>query len=134
MGLPTAIANLLVLAYADATDRTFYLDAAPFPEARLDNLPDRLELREQALPGQSAWDVARKRALAIFKVEVPPYRNAGNVAGLHGQVTGAVDEHWQNAHDLPELFQQHWGDLGGSPESLAASDRMEDRPLGARRS
>jgi hypothetical protein len=76
-GLPAAVANLLILAYADATDRSFFLHGVPYPDARLDNLPDGLELREEKLPGQAAWEAARKRAKAIFGVEVPALPQRG---------------------------------------------------------
>ena len=124
-GLPVPVANLLILAYADATNRSFFRDSDPYADARLDSLSDRLELREQELPDAAAWEAARKRAKAIFGVEVPPYRNAGNVAALHAQVTRAVEEHFEAAHELPALLERHWSDLGGTPDQLAASNRMK---------
>jgi hypothetical protein len=124
-GLPAPVANLLILAYADATNRSFFRDGEPYADARLDGLSDRLELREQELPDQAAWEAARKRAKAIFGVEVPPYRNAGNVAAMHAQVTRGVEEHFDAAHELPGLLERHWADLGSTPEQLAASNRMK---------
>ena len=61
-GLPAPVANLVVLAYADMTNRSFFEGDDPYADARIDHLPDRLELREQELPDQAAWEAARKRA------------------------------------------------------------------------
>jgi hypothetical protein len=40
-------------------------------------------------------------------------------------VTRKVDEHFQKAHEVPELIRQHWNDLGGAPDQLAAASRMK---------
>ncbi len=107
------------------TNRSFFEGDDIYVDARIDHLPDRLELREQELPEQAAWEAARKRARAIFAIDVPPYRNAGNVAALHAAVMRAVDQHFEAAHELPVLLERHWADLGGTTDQLAASHRMK---------
>ncbi len=49
---------------------------------RLDDLPDDLELREEALPAAEAWTNAVERAGRVFGLTVSPLRNASNVNDL----------------------------------------------------
>jgi hypothetical protein len=88
MGLPTEVANLVVLVFAGQTNRSFFLNQGPF-QPSLDNLPGALELREQALPSPEDWDLAVARAGALFGLTVAQTRNAANCARL---VEGVLDK------------------------------------------
>jgi hypothetical protein len=68
------------------------MHGGPF-EATLTNLPDQLELREQKLPDEAAWNLAVRRAGSILGVAVSPLRKAGNVSALAGQARGKAGEH-----------------------------------------
>jgi hypothetical protein len=92
MGLPKEAANLVILAFAEQTNRSFYEHGGP-QEGSLVRLPDHFELREQKLPPESAWSLAVQRAGSILGVSVSPLRKAGNVAALASQTRSKVGEH-----------------------------------------
>jgi hypothetical protein len=84
MGLPTEVQNLVILTYAEQTNRSFTLHNAPDP-ATLSNIRDLCVLREQKLPPEQQWSTALERAGSIFGAAPSPLLNASNVASL---VTG----------------------------------------------
>ena len=81
MGLPAAAANLVILVYADQANLAFRRHGGPWP-AKLDDLPDDVELREEALPSAQAWTTAVERAGRVFGLTASPLRNASNVSDL----------------------------------------------------
>jgi hypothetical protein len=81
MGLPREAENMVILFFADQTNRAFFLHGAPF-DATLTNLPDQLELREQKLPDPTHWEVAIRHAGTIFGVAGSPLLKASNVTTL----------------------------------------------------
>lgn len=81
MGLPREAENVVILLFAEQTNRTFFFHGAPF-EATLTNLSDQLELREQKLPDPAHWEVAIRHAGAIFGIAASPLLKASNVAEL----------------------------------------------------
>lgn len=83
-GLPNYVENLLILTYAEQTDRAFYLHGSLF-EPTLKNLPD-CELREEIKPSDSNWNTARDLAASIFGVNVSELNSASNSAKLAEQV------------------------------------------------
>lgn len=85
MGLSKDVQNLIILTFAQQTNRAFYLHGGPC-EATLLNLPDACELREQKLPDEDQWSVANARAGALFGVAALPLLNATNAANLATQV------------------------------------------------
>ncbi len=85
MGLPSLAANLVLLVFAEQTNRSFYRHGGPVP-AVLDRLADELELREQELPAGEVWEQAVARAATIFGLASSKLRNAVNVADLADRV------------------------------------------------
>ena len=81
MGLPTAAANLVILIYADQANLAFQRHGSPWP-AQLDDLPDDVVLREEALPSADDWTNAIERAGRVFGLTVSPLRNASNASDL----------------------------------------------------
>ena len=79
MGLPIEAQNLLILAFAAQTNRSFYLHGTPITPA-LEKLENELELREEKLPANPAWKAALERAAHIFGFAASPLLNAGNLA------------------------------------------------------
>jgi hypothetical protein len=100
MGLPPSVQNLVILSYADQTQRSFYRHGAAI-EPTLDALPDDLELREQMLPSPEQWQRASDRAGAIFGSTASPLRNASNVARLCDDVRARAREQRDAASRLP---------------------------------
>lgn len=84
-GLLPEVQNLLILAYADMTNRRFTLHGGP-ATASIDGIDDLCELVEEPLPSQPHWDEARARAAALFGLDAPPLRNASTVGALADQV------------------------------------------------
>ena len=89
MGLPAHAQNLVILVYADQANRSFFLHGGPY-QPKLEDLPDELELREQALPSQEDWDEAITRAGKIFGISVSPLRNASNLSDLATKLKDAA--------------------------------------------
>jgi hypothetical protein len=85
-GLPTTVENLVILVYADQTNRSFVLHGGPV-QPRLENLPDELELREVHLPAPEAWEEASLRVSKLFGLTTSPLRNATNVSELSGKLS-----------------------------------------------
>lgn len=91
MGLPAEAQNLIILTFAGQTNRCFVKGNVPYTPG-VDQMPDDLELREQTLPEQVAWDAACKRAAALFGLTIPTSRNASNVAKLVEDVQAKARE------------------------------------------
>ena len=85
MGLPREVQNLVILTFAEQTNRSFFHHGVAV-RPTLDRLDDELELREQALPPAEAWDRARERAAALFGLTPPEVLNAANVDRLVGSL------------------------------------------------
>ncbi len=69
MGLPEAVANLVIIVFAEQTNRVFYLHGVAH-EATITSLRNDMELREQVLPEQDAWEkaVAGESDEAVIKL------------------------------------------------------------------
>jgi hypothetical protein len=91
MGLPVPLQNLIILAYAASTNRRFTLHGGPI-DPTIDNLPDELELREQALPSDEDWRKALQRASILFGLTPAQTLNAANVRRLIDEVKGAASD------------------------------------------
>jgi hypothetical protein len=111
MGLPKEAANLVILIFAEQTNRSFHLHGGPF-DATLTNLPDSLELREQKLPDEAAWNLAVQRAASILGVTVSPLRKAANVSALASQAKAKVGEHRAGCQGYARRLRERLAGLG----------------------
>ena len=75
MGLPKAVQNLVILIFAEQTNRSFYLHGAP-TEATLATMPDQMELRTWVGPPEEKWKLAVQRAGSVFGLTPSPLLNA----------------------------------------------------------
>jgi hypothetical protein len=116
MGLPREAENMVILLFAEQTNRSFFLHSAPF-DPTLTNLPDRLELREQKLPHPAQWDIAVERAGSIFGVTASPLLKASNVSALAAGVTQKVAEVRRAGQTYLQRLQDRLGKFG-----IAAAD------------
>lgn len=114
-GLPTEVQNLLILTFAGQTNRSFLLRGGPF-QPTIENLPDDLELREQALPAADLWAEVQRRAAALFGLTVPQTLNATNVAK-------AVEAVTQKALELKQSAKDYLDELDLRVRSLPDADR-----------
>lgn len=82
MGLDRKVQDLLILVYAAQAKRSFWLGDAPFTQARIGNVPDECELREQKLPDDKTWREASVRAASVFGLAPSSLKTASEVARL----------------------------------------------------
>ena len=92
MGLPREAENLVILAFAEASDRSFFRYNAPV-DVSLTNLPDDCESREERLPPESDWGRAVERAANLFGLAHSPLLKANNVASLATAVREKAGQH-----------------------------------------
>ena len=111
MGLPSHAQNLVILVYADQANRSFYLHGGPY-QPKLEDLPDELELREQALPSQTDWDLAIQRAGKVFGITVSPLRNATNVSDLAAKLKEAAGKAVEGCQVVKDRLDGLCGDWG----------------------
>ena len=106
MGLPKEVQNLVILTYAQQTNRSFFLHGGPFAPSSLSDLPDACELREQSLPSEDLWSRAIERAGAIFGTSVSPLRNATNVGLLSAQVKRTASDNRQSSQSYCQKLKE----------------------------
>jgi hypothetical protein len=114
MGLPIELQNLVVLAFAALTNRRFLLNGGPF-EPEVDRLPDTAELREQALPPASDWQVAVRRAASLFGLVNPEGLSAANVGKLVADVRRSAAERRAAVTDLVRAVADRAGRYAAQP-------------------
>lgn len=110
MGLPVAVQNLLILAFAAQTGKRFVGDASG--RESLDQLDDSLELRDQRLPEEKPWEIARDRASRLFGQVVSALRNAHNVAELERKLEEQGALLRGDAEKLPRALRERLAQLG----------------------
>lgn len=141
MGLPTILENLIILAYAQQTNRIFLRAGVPV-DVTLDALPDDAELREQALPPEAEWQTATARAKPLFGLVIGSLRNATNVASLARSVREAAAARRAPVIELRDRLETALRSLGLDPDEadrvktvracadlLAALDTDDDEAL-----
>jgi hypothetical protein len=111
MGLPREAANLVMLVFAEQTNRTFLEHGGP-QEGTLARLPDHFELKEQRLPDEAAWNLAVQRAGSILGVAVSPLRKAGNVGLLASQAKARAGEHRAGCQGYARRLRDRLAALG----------------------
>ena len=105
MGLPAQVQDLLVLAYAEQTNRIFRLHGGP-ALAEIGALKDEMVLEEVSLPGESLWKTAAERAKAIFGIPVSPLLSATNLSTLADQLAEKVAAFGHPASELVARLEQ----------------------------
>ena len=115
MGLPSEVANLVVLTFADQTRQSFFLHGGPHAPS-LDNLPDAVELREQPLPEQAVWTAAVDRAASLFGEVVSSVLTANVVADLALRLREKAAEHRTAANRLPGVVLRALEQIGANPQ------------------
>ena len=82
MGLDRRLEDVLILVFAAATRRSFWLHSAPYPNAAIGRLDDQVELRDQSLPDEDTWREAVRRAAIVFGTVASALRSANEVIRL----------------------------------------------------
>jgi hypothetical protein len=124
MGLPQEIADLVVLIFAEQTNRSVILGGRVADVSVLQPLPADAPVVEQPLPGEEEWAVARERAQAIFGIgDVSELRTARNVSLLADRVRAAASSRISAARQLRDLLLQKGPAVLGDTADPASTDR-----------
>ena len=124
-GLPKEIQNLLILVYADQTNRSFrHTHHGGNYTPTLDDLPNELELIEQTLPDSKDWQEAIARTADILGHGISKLLNASNLATLAAKVKESVTTFKADCDSLPDLLQLKLKVLGVSDVDTAKADRV----------
>ena len=115
-GLPRDVQNLVILVFADQTNRSFFLHGGP-AQGTIDNLADELELREQRLPASPEWEAAVGRAAKILGLTASPLASATSVAKLAADAKKAAAEHRTSCSALVTRLGEQMRRLGLEPNS-----------------
>lgn len=120
MGLPKEVQNLIILLFAEQTNRTFYRHNVRW-EATLATLPDDCELREQKLPDRAQWELAVQRVGSIFGIPISHLRNASNVAALATHVQKKARDLHSSCQSYHQRLQERLGQFSLQPSD---TDRL----------
>ncbi len=121
MGLSKEAQNLVILVFAEQTNRTFLRHNVPV-EGSLTSLPDDLVLQEQKLPSQSEWDTAVVRVGQFFGEAPSPLLKASTVASLSSAVKKKASDSRVACLALCERLKDRMTKHGIDP---TAADRMK---------
>lgn len=122
-GLQKEVQNLLILIYADQTNRSFVLYGSNYTPS-LDDIPNEVELQEQSLPDLKDWNEAVTRVAEIMGHVVSKLLNASNLATLAAKVNTSIADHKADCDILPDRLQLVMKSIG-VPESVFANcDRV----------
>jgi hypothetical protein len=128
MGLPQALQDLVVLTFAEQTNRFSTLHGTPV-EGEIGGLNEESVLHETELPTQADWDLTRERAKHIFGVDSSPLLNAGNLATLAAAIRGVIEQCRGGvlalAPRLEAVKQQVWPGLSPSQRLETATEVAE---------
>ena len=122
-GLSKEVQNLLILVYADQTNRSFLRYGSNFTPT-LDNLPNELELQEQTLPDLKDWNEAVTRVADILGHAISKLLNASNLATLAAKVKESVTEYKADCESLPDRLQLVLKNLGVPETEFVKCDRV----------
>jgi len=122
-GLPKEIQNLLILVYADQTNRSFLRYGGNYTPT-LDDVPDELVLQEQTLPDLKDWNEAVSRAEETLGHTISKLLNASNLATLAAKVGESVTEFKSDCDALPDKVQLILNNLGISEAEFSKCDRV----------
>ncbi len=121
MGLPKEVQNLLILTFAEQTNRKVVRHGGPW-EGTLTNLPDDCELTSWVGPSQEQWTAAVGRAGSIFGSAPSPLLKASNVSNLATEVKKQASEHREACQRYCQRLQDRLVKLGIDP---AKADRAK---------
>jgi hypothetical protein len=123
-GLPKEIQNLLILIYADQTNRSFVRYGSNYLPT-LDDMPSDLELVQAALPDPKQWETTLLRASEIFGISVSRLLNAANLADLGAKYHNAISTLKADCISLPDRLQLVLKNLGMPESDLEQANRIK---------
>ncbi len=122
-GLPREIQNLMILVYADQTNRSFVRYGSNYTPG-LDDLPNELELQEQTLPDVKHWEEAVTRVAEILGHAISRLLNASNLTMLAEKVNESIPEFKADCDSLPDRLQLVLKNLNVTEADAGKADRV----------
>ena len=124
-GLPREIENLLILVYADQTNRSFEDQVrGGHYTPKLDDMPRELELVEQQLPDVNDWETTVTRVSEIFGLAISRLLNAANLTNLCSKVEEIIVEFKSDCDSLSDRVQLILRNLDVPEAEIAKADRV----------
>jgi hypothetical protein len=124
MGLPQQIADLVVLVFAEQTNRAIVADSERIDISVPQELSADARVIEQPLPGEEDWVTARLRGQSIFGIgDVAEPRTARNVDQLAAKLKEAVSARLGPARVLRDLLAERGPQVLGPDADQAVTDR-----------
>jgi hypothetical protein len=126
-GLPREIENLLIIVYAEQTNRSF-IRYGTNHLAKLDDLPADVGLRQEELPDEADWIETKKRVADLFGDDLSRLLNASNLAGLSDKFQGEdgyLTKYNGDCAALPGRLQLILQKLQVSDEAASECDRVK---------
>ncbi|MCY7320234.1 MAG: TniQ family protein [Phormidesmis sp. CAN_BIN36] len=120
MGLPKEVQNLVILAYAEQTSRTFYRQTIPV-DVSLKDLPNECELRDQKLPDEAQWQRAVQLTDRLFNFNLSSLLKPSNVTDLETKVKDKAIAALPACQQYAQSLRDRLGQLNLAMDS----DRLE---------
>ncbi len=122
-GLQKEVQNLLILVYADQTNRSFVRYGGNYTPS-LEDLPNELELQEQKLPDLKDWNEAVVRVADILGHAVSKLLNASNLATLAAKAKESITDYKADCDNLPDRLQLVMRNMGVPEADFVNCDRV----------
>jgi len=124
-GMPREIETLLILVYADETNRSFIsqIRGGNYSPS-LDDMPNDLELVEQQLPDVKDWETAVQRVSEVFGHAIPRLLNASNLMMLAAKVNESTGNLKADCDMLPDRLQLVLRDLSVPEGDIDKANRV----------
>jgi len=119
-GLPPLVENLVIATYAIQADKAWLRGGQPVDAPPIKAFAEDMVLRSQELPTDQEWEVALRRAQAIFGSPKQPVRSTRSVRALAQSVRDRVREVQPGTESLATELARHATTLGldgSSPRS-----------------
>ena len=124
-GMPREIENLLILVYAEETNRSFVSQIRGGNyAASLDDMPNDLELVQQQLPDSREWQTAVQRVSEVFGHAISRLLNASNLMMLGAKVKETIGNLKNQSDSLPNHLQLVLRNLGVPDTDIDRADRV----------
>lgn len=122
-GLQPEVQNLLILVYADQTNRSFVRYGSNYTPD-LDDMPNELALQEQTLPDLKDWNEAVARVGDIFGHAISKLLNASNLTTLAAKVKETLTDYKSDCDSLPDRLQLVMRNVGVPEAAFVKCDRV----------
>ncbi|MGX7669820.1 hypothetical protein [Plantactinospora sp. DSM 117369] len=119
-GLEQPVAQLVMAAFAEQTDRTWVRHGAILtPQPELTAINGELALRTPERPAEDDWQTARERAMHLFGFMGPTLARGRLVAMFVQDLSRQARQHREAAHRLVDELERHADRLGLDPAATA---------------